>query len=681
VTDKGNQFNKKPDDSASTEDRTSLDPNEKLIEALQNHQAGNLANAEKIYRDILSAHPTHPDSLHFLGILTHQIGRNRAAVDLITKSIELNPRNPSYYNNLGRGFQEQGSLEKAVKSYEKALELNSEYAAAYNNLGTALQEQGKMDEGLSCYQKAVELEPEYAEAHNNLGTALQGKGRLNRAISHYEKAIQLQPEYVDAYNNLGSIFREQGKFDETISCFDRALQLSSDPGIMVKKCISLPMICESRQSIQLHRRNLSEQIRSLRNQNIKLDDPYRQVGLTVFPLAYHGLDDRQLQEKLARFYIHACPDLEWRSPKGEGYGKINGKIKIGIVSRFLYDHTIGILNLGIIEKLSREKFNVKLFHFAGKEDHVSKALNKAADQVVPLPSQLQLARQRIAEHSLDILFYLDIGMDPLTYFIAFSRLSPVQCVTWGHPVTTGIQNMDYYLSSKHAEPLNAQENYTEQLVLMSNFPVHFERPDLPKKLRTRKYFDLPEKSNVYVCAQNIFKFHPDIDDLFGSILRQDRNAILVVFEASQKHPTELLRERFINVFPEQVNRVRFFPRLSYDEFLSFLKLADVVLDTIHFNGGLTNLIAFACDLPIVTWPKSLMRGRLTYAMYRQMGVMDCVAHDAKSYTDIALRLANDRDWRAHIVEKISTRSHVLYEDIEAVRELETFFERAIDNNR
>jgi predicted O-linked N-acetylglucosamine transferase (SPINDLY family) len=111
--------------------------------------------------------------------------------------------------------------------------------------------------------------------------------------------------------------------------------------------------------------------------------------------------------------------------------------------------------------------------------------------------------------------------------------------------------------------------------------------------------------------------------------------------------------------------------------MSFLRVADVLLDTPHFTGGYSSLLAFACGVPIVTWPGAYMRGRLTMALYRQMNFMDCIAEDAQSYVDIALRAANDKTWADEIRAKIRSRSDVLFEDIEAVHELERFFEKAV----
>ncbi|NNK83945.1 MAG: hypothetical protein HKO91_00115 [Desulfobacterales bacterium] len=283
----------------------------------------------------------------------------------------------------------------------------------------------------------------------------------------------------------------------------------------------------------------------------------------------------------------------------------------------------------------------------------------------------------IAKHPLDILFYPDIGMDPLTYFIAFSRLAPIQCTTWGHPLTTGIPNIDYYLSAENAEPANADDHYTETLVPLKRFVMYCRRPKMPEKPVSRKQFNLPEDCNLYVCPQTLFKFHPDFDEVIGSILRQDPHGLMIFFETRQGRLAKLLQNRFQQTFSDVIDRVRFMPRMSKRKYFSFLQVADILLDTPHFTGGYTSLLAFAFGIPIVTWPGRYMCGRLTLGFYRQIGVMDCVAHDAQSYVAIATRLASDKAVKNKIKTRILKSADVLYENIEAVHELEYFLERVV----
>jgi len=658
-----------------------LDVSAEFSRAVKYHQAGQLGAAEGIYRKILAANPRHTDALHLLGVVAHQAGQNDRAVNLIRQAIEMNPGDPNYHNNLGAAFRDQGKLDQAISAYQKSLELNPGYAEAHNNMGNAFRDQGKLKEAVSAYQNAIRLRPNLFKAYDNMGISLKEQGKLDEAISCYQKLVQLKPDHALAYEKMGNAFRDQGKLGKADACYEKSLGLQPNPGIEVRKALMIPPINESRAQIEDSRKRVLKAFETLKAKGLRISDPHHEVGTPNFYFAYHGMNDRELNQYIADFHIRACPELETANQKLENR-RAEGRhpIRIGFISLHLChptQQTVGHLTHGIIRHLSREKFHVTLFRFSGAKNARTKRFDAMADQVVVLPNKLGPARKSIAEQELDILFYPDIGMDSLTYFLAFSRLARVQCVTWGHPVTTGIPNMDYFISSESLESPGAEKHYSEQLVRLKRLPVYYQRPKPPKRILSRKNFGLPEDRNLYVCPQALFKFHPDFDAPLGAMLRRDPKGLLVFLEGSYPHFTQLIWNRFRSAFPDLVDRVRFIAFMPHQAFLSLLLLADVLIDPPYFGGGNTTYESFACGLPIVTWPGPFMRGRVTLACYQQMGVTDCVAQDAQSYTDIAFRLANDKAWREEIRGKIRANAHKLFDDREAVRELEQFFERAL----
>jgi protein O-GlcNAc transferase len=633
---------------------------------------GNLKQAIFSYQKALLLKPDFAEALVSMGSIYNELGRPDEAISCFQKALQLKQNFADAYYNMAIALKEQNKIDEAIIFYKKSLEANPGFADAYYNLGAIYKQNFNFEESAFCYRKVLEIKPVNADAYYNLGTVFQEQGRFNEAITCYQKAVQLKPDHDKAYNNMGTSLKEQGRLEEAISCYKKSLRILPNSGIEVKMALDLPLIFESKEAIKNEREKLFNRIESLTNKNLILKDPVKEVGTTSFYLAYHGLSNKALQEKLAGFFLRTCPDLAWESPSCKPY--TGGKIKIGMISRFFHEHTIGLLNQGIIENLSREKFSVKVFRFQGKEDALTKSIDEAADETVILPNGMAAARSIIAKHSLDILFYPDIGMDPLTYFIAFSRLAPVQCTTWGHPVTTGIPNMDYYISAEDTEPPEANDHYSETLVLLKRFAMYCRRPQMPEKSVSRKQFDLPEDCSLYVCPQTLFKFHPDFDEALGSILRRDLRGLLIFFETREGRLAKLLQDRFMYKFPDVIDRVRFLPRMSKRKYLSFLQVADILLDTPHFTGGYTSLLAFAFGIPIITWPGRFMCGRLTLGLYRQIGVMECVAGDAQSYADIATRLANDKALKNEIKRRIKKGADALYEDMKAVRELECFFE-------
>jgi protein O-GlcNAc transferase len=130
-----------------------------------------------------------------------------------------------------------------------------------------------------------------------------------------------------------------------------------------------------------------------------------------------------------------------------------------------------------------------------------------------------------------------------------------------------------------------------------------------------------------------------------------------------------------------VHRIRFLPFMPFDRYMQLLCLADVILDTVHFNGMNTSLQALAAGIPVVTLPGQLQRGRHTQAMYRKMGIDDCIAANERSYVDIAVRIANDGACAHELRQRILARNQVLFEDPRVVEEFERFFMTALDDAR
>src|SRR4051794_15479562 len=110
-----------------------------ISRGVQLQSAGQLAEAEQIYRQVLAQQPNNPFAMHYLGLIAHQIGRYDVAVDLIGRSIALHPAAPSFfYNNIGEALRMIGRNDDAVRAYQKAIELEPDDVNALNNLTIAL---------------------------------------------------------------------------------------------------------------------------------------------------------------------------------------------------------------------------------------------------------------------------------------------------------------------------------------------------------------------------------------------------------------------------------------------------------------------------------------------------------------------------------------------------------------
>ncbi len=648
---------------------TTAEFHENLGNALQ--EQGKLDEAVTAYRRALELKPDHPKTHNNLGNALIEQGKLDQAVTAYRRALKLKPNFAEAHYNLGKALSAQGKLGEAVTAYRRALKFEPNFAGTHNNLGNALKEQGKLDEAVTAYRRALELEPDYPKAHNNLGAAHQKQGKLDEAVAAYRRALELDPSLLEAHDNLGTALLEQGRPEEAVAAYRRALDIKAAPGIEVKLATVLPVIPESKDALLRARQRFEAQVDALGKRGLSLDDPYKEVGTANFYLAYHGMKDRDVQQAVARFYLKACPSLAWSAPATVHEGR--NRLRVGFVSRHFRNHAVSWCYRGSIERLDRARFDVVVFTFDDKADSITREIRANADRAVSLPTDLAGARETVTAQALDVLVYTDIGMDPLTYFLAFARLAPVQCVMAGHPVTTGIPNLDYFISNELTEPLGAEAHYSETLVRLATNPVYFPRPTPPARPRTREDFGFGPGEHPYACPYSLFKFHPDFDAVLAAILRRDGAGRLVLVKGKDPNWTKLLARRLAKAMPDVIDRVHWLPFLDFEDFLSLLVVSDVLLEPLHFGGGNTARQALAMAKPVVTLPGDFMRGRMCYGNYRRMGLTECVAKDAEDYVDIAVRLGTDPDWRREVEARIAAASPVLYEDLDAVRVLERFF--------
>lgn len=523
------------------------------------------------------------------------------------------------------------------------------------------------------------------EALHLLGMLLLGRGRADLAIPLLRRAIAVRPEDARFQTDLGHALRSQGEAHEALACYERAHALAPDPGLRVNMALLLPVIPQSAADIRFWRERLERELDALADEGLTLDDPLEQVGMTAFHLAYHGVSDRRLQEKIARLYLDSCPGLAWTAPHCRlrtPRPSSDGRYRIGIVTAYLRYHTIAKVNRGLIRFLDRERFEVTVFHL-GPEDAWTAEIAAGADRAIRLPRSLAGMREAIAAEELDLLFNIDAGMHAATTFLAYARLAPVQCVSWGHPVTTGIPAQDWYISAADLEPDGSEAEYTERLVRFDRLPTCYLRPEAPSNPR-RERFGFEATQRLYVCPQLLFKLHPSFDDILAGILRRDPVGVIVLLEGAggtESPRQRLVRERFARAHPALADRLIFRPFLDAGAFIELLAVADVLLDPPWFGGGNTSLEAFAVGTPIVTWPGPFARGRTTFAGLKRMGVLDGVVDTLEDYADRAVHIATDPALREDIRRRIRARNHLVYEDPGVIGEFETFFARAIDAAR
>ena len=680
---------------------------ELVDQAIKQHQSGRLSEADSSYAQALTQDPHNADALYLRGVLLGQLHNLDAAIDHLNRALELTPDSADVRNAIGNIYLQTDRLDEAAAAFEAALQINPKYVEVRYNLGNVRYRQGNLDEAVRCFKRTLARKPKFVDAHINLGNVYLDMGKPDDARKSLERAIKYEPNSAKAHHNLGNLCRDQndqdaalqhyqaainanpafveaivakaiseqlmGRYEDAVQTYEDAYSVTQDPYHKLSRGLALPVIPDSTDQINQARSRLRHELDQCVLRPYSLEELADRCRCPSFYLAYHGLNERDTLSTIAKKFVHACPDLAWTAPHvSEDADGPDERIRIGFISTFLGRHTIGRFTGGIIRNLDRSKFHVTVIVPPDRVSQVSDWVTPA-DDVVTLSMNLRNDRRRIADQRLDVLYYPDIGMNAHTYLLAFSRLARVQSVTWGHPITTGIPNMDYFLIGNIMEVDDARDHYSEQLLRFPSLTTYYPRPMLPPSSINRSTFGFSDDQHLYFCPQTSFKFHPNYDAMLMSVLEHDPKGVLVVPTGSYRGWDDRLRARWNRVSPRVNDRIAFLPKMPNAQFMSFMAGADVLLDTPVFGGGSTAFEAINAGAAIVTLPPRYMRGRVTQGLFRTIGVTDCIAESPNDYVNIAFRLANDRDWRHHVACSIQQSGHQVFEQQAALRDMERFF--------
>lgn len=645
---------------------------------------GERQKAEVLFQHALALNPNFAQVHNQLGLIAQGEQRIDEAVQYFRAAICANPAYARAHNNLGNLLRARGDLGAAIACFRDALRLNPQYSLALVNLAGAVMEQGDLGEAEQLYSQAIALNPNDPQNYSLLGRLFIVQWRLEEAEQAFYKALELNQSREVDWLFLGYVLRDQGKMEAAVEACRRVLTLSpANIQALLGTMLALPPVYRDQAHLLEARQHFSDGLEHV----IAEAERFKQQAIPIsiadlnwgnFFLAYQGQNDREFQARYSKFLISALTDIlpEFLQPIHGSELASGRRLKVGFVSSFFRDCTVGAYFKSWVTMLDKRYFETFVYNTGYQYDDVSKEIQRGSDFYVQLNGKnLRDIARRIKDDNLDVLVFPEVGMDLSICTLSALRLAPVQCAGWGHPVTTGHQNIDYYLSCALMEPENACEHYTEKLVLLSGIGTNYTKPACFSPA-DRQRFSLPAERHLYLCPQSLYKIHPDNDEIFLDILEQDQQATLVFFQGMFTTVTQAFMARLERGMAARklavLKRVIFLPRMDHDAYLQVNRSCDVMLDTLHWSGGNTSLDALACGLPMVTLPGEFMRGRQSYAMLKAMGLDELIAQDKNDYVAIALRLGTDAAWRKEIQQRIAQNMGKIFENELPVRELEQF---------
>ena len=654
-------------------------------------QLGRLEEAEASYRRALEILPDYADAHSNLAVTLKEQGRLDEAETSCRQALQLSPDDAEALSNLAGILNEQGRLAEAEASYKVALRIKPDNSRVHNNLAGTLQGLGRLAEAEASYRRALQLQPDYPQANCSLGAVLIELGRLDEAETCYRQAIRINPESAEAYLGLGMLLHKQLRNVEAGHCFTQALMLRPDSlrGHLCNVAGTLPILYGSSAEIDVSRQAFSEAVDGLAKwyadgKASKSRGGWRDVGhVQNFYLAYQGLNDRDLQRRFGQLMCAVMADHfpEWAACPHAPMQSPDGRLRIGIVSAHFRDHSNWKIPVrGWVEHIARDRFCLFGYHTGLAVDRETDNARCLFDRFYDKRPFLELCKTILAD-KLDVLIYPGLGMDQDTWQMAALRLAPIQCTSWGHPVTSGLPTIDYFLSSDLMEPPDGAEHYCEQLVRLPNLSIHYTLPGAKPLFPTRHDYGFPAEAVIYYCPQSPQKYLPQNDALLIEIARRVPQAKFVFLSTGPSAVSGFLMDRLHAAFARAglsgQQHLMKIPTLDSDQFQAMSQIVDVLLDTPDWSGCNSTLELLAHGLPVVTLPGRFMRGRHTLAILRMIQMDELIAATPQAYVDLAVRLGTDSLWRNDVRERIVTRYPGACGDLAAVRGLESFLEDAV----
>jgi protein O-GlcNAc transferase len=649
---------------------------------------GLLADALSCFERAVALNPGYTEARTNLGRGLRSLGRLDEAVTQFELVVQSMPDSPLAHFNLASAFELVSQNPDAERHYRSAISLRSDFFDAHIHLAALLQGINRLPEALALAERAVVLRPDSAGARNNLGNILRAVGRRADAIAQYEIALKIDPNSFMAHYNCGVALRGDTRIAEARAHFARAFALKPDflEAELALCMAELPALYEDASEIVERRDGYASRLARL---NADIESAAAPAALAEaigshqpFYLPYQGCNDRELQTlygslvckiMAARYTAPILPN-----PPGS-----HEPIRLGIVSGFFRQHSNWKIPVkGWLKELDRNRFHVSGYYMSSERDDQTEAAATLCERFVQGPLSLDAWRRTILDDAPDVLIYPEIGMDKVSAQLAAQRLAAVQCVSWGHPVTSGFPTIDYFISSDLMEPADAAAHYSEHLVRLPNLSIYYEPSDVPAVGIDRAQLGLRAGAVVFWCCQSLPKYLPQFDEVFARIAAEVPGCQFTFIEfAGGRGVTEVFRARLDRAFKavglEAADHCIFLPRLAPDRFVAAIGQCDVVLDSIGWSGCNSVLESLAHNLPIVTLAGQMMRGRHTAAILDMMEIRETTARTIDEYVSIAGALGRTAAKRAEVSAQIANKKQRVYCDRHCIVALEAFLDSVV----
>lgn len=643
--------------------------------------AGALERAIACYRHAVSLDRTSATGHLRLGLALVKSERPQEALSPLSEALRLNPESHEAANGLGNGLQKLGHLEQAAVCYRKAATARPDSIEAHNNLGMALSEFGRYEEAIAAYREALIHKPDFAPLLNNLAGALCAKGELEDAIACCRRAIALQPNYPEALLTLANAYKKAGQLRKAAEQYRRILAL--DP-THARAHTNLATTLINQDRIEEAVASYRDAIRAGSDGNTSYTNLLYLCSFTC-----HMSPDEELA--LARQWEkHALSDAQRMAARQRATAtsgsfpvkpRSGRKLRIGVVSAELGPHPVAVFLQPFLEHLDHDRCHLTLFPTVGHYDRRSQRFREMADGFIPLigvPDEL--AAERIRAQEIDILIDTTGHTSNCRLGIFAHRAAPVQCSYIGYWSTTGLTEMDWYITDNQYAR-GCDSHFCEGLWKLPHV-AHCYKGDesLPASA-----WEPDPNGRIWLGSFNRYeKIRRETLRLWAKVLHALPHAHLALVDHAQQEAEA--HERILAALADfgiDAQRVVFLPQVEGRDFARYMALydrLDISLDTIPFNSGTTAFDALWMGVPLVALEGDRICGRMAASIVRNLGHPEWAAASDDEYVAIVSALARDAEGRKKLRNTLreSMMSSELCDGKGLARSLEDAFEAMYD---
>jgi predicted O-linked N-acetylglucosamine transferase (SPINDLY family)/glycosyltransferase involved in cell wall biosynthesis len=363
-----------------------------------------------------------------------------------------------------------------------------------------------------------------------------------------------------------------------------------------------------------------------------------------------------LRGKILEFYLknQGCV-IDYNFP-----ARNRQKIRLGILCDHYNPLTETFLGLPTFEYLDRNKFEIILYGLQLNHHTLEQYCESRADKLIKLPTNLLDQVNTIRNDDLDILLVTTnvTAIAKSATHLMTHRLARIQTSVFASPVTTGIRNIDYFISGQLSEIAGqAQDFYTEKIKLLEGVGICFNYYAVPAKPAqiqpNRTSWGADQQTLVFISGANFYKIIPEQGETWAKILAQVPNSILVLYPFapswSRNYPGIPFMNRMHATFTKygvDTKRLVLIKALpSRQDVKECLKLADIYLDSYPHSGGSSLIDPLEVGLPTVVRDGVNLRSKHGAGILRSLALDDLVGQDENSYINIAVNLATNQRLR------------------------------------